>query len=160
MQIVECSLLHKAESPLSQGPRPTFVKTLYTLSILLKPTSPGSLNLAWKVLKGDAIRLQPWFIIRRVRWLYIVAYTSGSIKITKVIGYIGDYYILFGDGKSWCGVWTSLSVWEASLAVGMWSPWLLRTWSKAHWKCKTEFLSFSRWSQLSLFLSSLSPMVW
>ena len=36
MQIVECSLLHrgpKAESPLSQGPRPVFVKTLYTLSL-------------------------------------------------------------------------------------------------------------------------------
>ena len=37
MQIVECSLLHqraqKAESPLSQGPRPVFVKTLHTLSV-------------------------------------------------------------------------------------------------------------------------------
>ena len=43
----------------SQGPRPTFVKTLYTLSVLLKHTSPDSLNLAWKVLKGDTIRLQP-----------------------------------------------------------------------------------------------------
>ena len=62
----------KAEFPLSQGPRPTFVKTLYTFSVLLKPTSPDSLNLAWKVLKGDTIRLQPWFIIRRVCWLYTV----------------------------------------------------------------------------------------
>ena len=34
----------KEESPLSQGPQPTFVKTLYTLSVLLKPTSPNSLN--------------------------------------------------------------------------------------------------------------------
>ena len=25
----------------------------------------------------------------------------GAIKITKVIDYIGDYHILFGDGKSW-----------------------------------------------------------
>ena len=25
----------------------------------------------------------------------------GAIKITKVIDYTGDYYILFGDGKSW-----------------------------------------------------------
>ena len=36
MQIAECSLLHrrpKAESPLSQGLRPVFVKTLYTLSV-------------------------------------------------------------------------------------------------------------------------------
>ena len=73
----------KAESPFSQGPRPTFVKTLYTLSVLLKPTSPGSLNLAWKVFKGDAARLQPWFIIGRIRWLYIVAYTNGCHKDYK-----------------------------------------------------------------------------
>ena len=36
MQIVECSLLYgrpQAESPLSQGPQPVFVKTLYTLSV-------------------------------------------------------------------------------------------------------------------------------
>ena len=37
MQIVECSLLNtgraKAESPLSQGPWPVFVKALYTLSV-------------------------------------------------------------------------------------------------------------------------------
>ena len=47
----------KEESPLSQGPRPTFVKTLHTLSVLLKPTSPNSLNPAWKVFKGDTVRL-------------------------------------------------------------------------------------------------------
>ena len=28
----------------------------------------------------------------------------GAIKITNVIDYIGDYYILFGDGKSWYGI--------------------------------------------------------
>ena len=28
----------------------------------------------------------------------------GAIKIIKVIDYIGDYYILFGDGKSWYGI--------------------------------------------------------
>ena len=42
----------------------------------------------------------------------------GAIKIIKVIDYIGDYYILFGNGKSWFGTWC-LSVQEASLAVGM-----------------------------------------
>ena len=47
----------KEESPLSQGPRPTFVITLHTLSVLLKPTSPNSLNPAWKVFKGDTVRL-------------------------------------------------------------------------------------------------------
>ena len=73
----------KAESPPSQGPRPTFVKTLYTLSVLLKLTSPNSLNLAWKVWKGDTLRLQPWFIIRRVSWLYTVAYTNGHHKDYK-----------------------------------------------------------------------------
>ena len=60
---------------------------------------------------------------QKVSWLYTVAYTMGAIKITKVIDYIGDYYILSGDGKSWYGIWC-LSVWEASLAVGMLSPWL------------------------------------
>ena len=59
------------------------MKTLYTLSVLLKPTSANSLNLAWKALKGDIIRLQPWFIIRRVSWLYIVAYTKGCHKDYK-----------------------------------------------------------------------------
>ena len=51
----------RAESPLSQGLRMTltFVKTLYILSVLLKPTSPNSLNVTWKVLKGDTIRLRP-----------------------------------------------------------------------------------------------------
>ena len=41
--IVECSLLHQqaqAESPLSQGPRPVFVKTLYTLSVLAQTHLP------------------------------------------------------------------------------------------------------------------------
>ena len=36
MQIVEYSLLHRraeAESPFSQGPRPVFVKILYTISV-------------------------------------------------------------------------------------------------------------------------------
>ena len=83
VQIVEYSLLYwepKAESLLSQGPQPTFVKTLYTLSVLLKPTSPDSLNLAWKVLKGDTIKLQPWFILRRVSWFCIVAYTNACPK--------------------------------------------------------------------------------
>ena len=75
----------RAESPLSQGPRMTltFVKTLYILSVLLKPTSPNSLNVTWKVLKGDTIRLRPWFIIRRVSWVYIVAYTNGRCKDYK-----------------------------------------------------------------------------
>ena len=45
----------------------------------------------------------------------------GAIKITKVIDYIGDYYILFGDGIAWYGIWCS-SVWEASSAIGMLSP--------------------------------------
>ena len=41
-------------------------------------------------------------------------------------------------------------------AVGMLSPWLPGTQSKAHWKGKIEFPSFSRCSELSLFLSSLT----
>ena len=44
-----------------------------------------------------------------------------AIKITKVIDYIGDYYIVFGDGKSRHGIWY-LSVQEANSAIGMLSP--------------------------------------
>ena len=35
------------------------------------------------MLKGDIIRLQPWFIIRSISWLYIVAYTNGWHKYYK-----------------------------------------------------------------------------
>ena len=42
----------------------------------------------------------------------------GAIKIINGIDYIGDYYILFGDGKYWYGIMF------ISLAVGMLSPWL------------------------------------
>ena len=28
----------------------------------------------------------------------------GAIKITEIIDYIGDYYTLFGDRKSWYGI--------------------------------------------------------
>ena len=69
------------------------------LKVLLKPTSPNSLNLAWKVLKGDTIRLQPWFIIRRVSWLYIVATPMGAIKITKVMDYKGIITCLLAMGN-------------------------------------------------------------
>ena len=40
----------------------------------------------------------------------------GAIKITKVTDYIGDYYILSGEGKSWYGIWC-LSVQDACSAV-------------------------------------------
>ena len=42
----------------------------------------------------------------------------GSVKITQVIDYIGDYYILSVEGKSLYGIWC-LSVQEASSAIGM-----------------------------------------
>ena len=29
----------------------------------------------------------------------------GAIKITKVTDFIGDYYILSGEGTSWYGIW-------------------------------------------------------
>ena len=76
----------------------------------------------------------------------------GALKITEGIHYTGDYYILFSDGKSWYGIWC-LSVREASLAMGM-----LSHGYQAHLteKGKVEFPSFSRWSQLGLFLSSLT----
>ena len=47
MQIVQCSLLHrrsKAESPLSQGPRPAFVKIFYTPCVRVQTHHPNSLE--------------------------------------------------------------------------------------------------------------------
>ena len=105
--IAECSLWHqrvRGSFLLSQGPRPTFVKTLYTLSVLIKPTSPGSLSLTWKVLTGDTIRSQPWFIIRRVSWLYTVAYTSGCHT-----DYKGDW---LRRGLSHSFWWREILVWN------------------------------------------------
>ena len=108
--IVEYSLLHRwvwGSFLFSQGPWLTFVKTLYTLSVLRKPTSPNSLNLGWKVLKGDSIRLQPWFIIRRVSWLYIVAYANGSHK-----DYKGDWLYRRLLHSFW---WQEILVWNLVL---------------------------------------------
>ena len=50
---------------------------------MLKLPFPNSLNLAWKMLKGNVIRLQPWFKIRRVSWLYSVAYIKACHKDHK-----------------------------------------------------------------------------
>ena len=55
MQIVECSLLHQRaqgrESPLSQGPRPVFVKTLYTLRVLAQTHLPEFLETSLEKVK-------------------------------------------------------------------------------------------------------------
>jgi len=58
-------------------------------------------------------------------FIYIAAYTMDSIK-TEVIDYIGIYYVLSGEGKSWYGIWC-LSVQEACSAVAMCSPCLPST---------------------------------
>ena len=42
----------KAESPLSQGPRPVFVKTLYTLSVLAQAHLPKFLETSLDKVKG------------------------------------------------------------------------------------------------------------
>ena len=58
--MVECSSSHrqaKAESPLSQGPRPVFGKTLYTLSVRaqihLPKFSETSLNKGKEIYKDN-----------------------------------------------------------------------------------------------------------
>ena len=80
------------------------MKTFYTLSVLLKPISPNSLNLSWTVLKGDTKKLQPWFIIRRVGWLYTAAYTNGCHK-----DYKGDW---LHRGLVHCFWWWETLVWN------------------------------------------------
>ena len=110
------------------------------------------------MLKGDTTSLQPWFIIRRASWWYTVAYTSGCHE---------DYEGARLHHGLLCPFWQQeILVWnlvfispEASLAVGVLSPWLPGAESKVHWKCKTEFPSFSRGSQLGLFLSSCNMIL-
>ena len=43
----------------SQGPQLTFVKTLHNLSVRAQAPIPKFLKLAWEMLNGDTIRLQP-----------------------------------------------------------------------------------------------------
>ena len=56
------------------------------------------------MLKGDTKRLQPWFIIRRVSWLYIAAYTNGCHK-----DYKGDW---LHRGLLHCFWWWETLVWN------------------------------------------------
>ena len=63
MQIVECSSYTggpKAESPLSQGPRPVFVKTLHTLSVRAQTHLPKfpetSLNKGKRKMQSKSTR--------------------------------------------------------------------------------------------------------
>ena len=78
----------------------------------------------------------------------------GAIKITKVTDYIGAYYILSGDKKSWYGIWC-LSVREACSAAPMLSPWLPGRLSRVHRECKREFPSQGGVSAACSFLFHL-----
>ena len=78
----------------------------------------------------------------------------GAIKITKVTDYIGAYYILSGDKKSWYGIWC-LSVREACSAAPMLSPWLPGILSRVHRECKREFPSQGGVSAACSFLFHL-----
>ena len=52
----------KAESPLSQGPRPVFVKTLYTLSVLAQTYLLKVLETSLDKVKVDSIGVKPGFM--------------------------------------------------------------------------------------------------
>ena len=70
MQIVKCSLLHwqaQAESPLSQGPRPVFVKTLYTLRVGAQTHTSNSLKLVEQRKKKDTLKVNPLFTCLKPR---------------------------------------------------------------------------------------------
>ena len=156
--IVKCSLLHRrAQSRVSSSARTPadFYENLLYLKCTAQTHIPKFLKPSLGNVKGDTIRLQPWFLIRRVSWLYTVAYTNECHK-----DYKGDWLHRELSHSFWrqeiLGWNLCVSVREASSAVGMLSAWLPGTWSKAHCKCEMEFPSLSRWSQLGLFLSSLT----
>ena len=65
MQIVEYSLLHwraQAESPLSQGSWPVFVKTWYTPSVPAQTHLPKFPETSLKTEKERCNQSYPWFI--------------------------------------------------------------------------------------------------
>ena len=121
---------------------------------MFKPSSPNSLNLAWKMLKGNVIRLQPWFKIRRVSWLYIVAYTNGCHKDNK-----GDWLHRGLFHSFW---WWEILVWNLVFISpgGLFGHRYVVSLATKHivqsLPRMQKGVSFSRWSHFGLFLSSFT----
>ena len=105
----------------SQGPRPTFVKTLYTLSVHAQAPIPNFLKPSLENVKGRYNQVIAMIHNQKGQLAYIVAYTNGCPEGYKVIGHREVYCILSDCGKSWYGIWCS-SVREACSAAGVLSP--------------------------------------
>ena len=117
--------------PFSQGPRSTFLKTLYTLGVCAQSPIPQFLKLSLENVKGRHNQIIAMIHNQRVSCLYIAAYTNGCHKDYKGGWLQRDYYIVSGDWKSWYGI-RCLSFWEACSVIGMLSPWLPGTYSEVH----------------------------
>ena len=68
---------------LSQGPRPIFVKTLYTLSVCPQAPIPKFLKPNLESVKGKYNQVTAMIHNQKVSWLYTVAYTNGCHKDYK-----------------------------------------------------------------------------
>ena len=135
------------------------MKTLYTLSVLYKPTSPNSWYVPWKLLKGDRTRLQPWFIIRRVSWLYIVTYTNGCHKDYKGdwphrgLLYLSHHQKMISSKqkkKNQKKIWWSCFIPHVEYGAFRW-PWEPHYFLKSTvWRYNLHLLKFKMYSSVSL----------
>ena len=98
------------------------METLYTLSVLI----PKFLKPSLGRVKGRYSQVTAMTRNQKPAGETPQPAPVGAVKLTKVTDCRGEYYNLFGNGKSWYGI-SCLSVWEASSAKGVLSPWLLGT---------------------------------
>ena len=93
MQIVECSLLHwraQAESPLSQGPRPAFVKIFYTPCVYVQTHHPKYLESYVNKGRVNTTTITSSFMCYVFKQLIInkPAVTSQPVNNRSACGYI------------------------------------------------------------------------
>ena len=95
------------------------METLYTLSVLL----PRFLKPGLGSVKGRHSQVTAAIHNQKPAGETLQPTPVGARKLTKVTDCRGEYYNLFGNGKSWYGI-SCLSVWEASSVKDILSPWL------------------------------------
>ena len=95
------------------------METLYTLGVLI----PKFLKPSLGSVKGRYSQVTAMIRNQKPAGETLQPTPVGAIKLTKVTDCIGEYYNLFGNGKSLYGI-SCLSVREASSVKDILSPWL------------------------------------